>query len=66
MSLALLSGAVVVILGSALVWEPVRALFRFGLLHLDDLAICGALGIAVFAAMELSSPLLGLRRSAPS
>jgi Ca2+-transporting ATPase len=57
-SLVSLLGAVVVVLSIVISWAPARAIFRFGPLHPDDLALCGALGIGVIVAMEMSRSLL--------
>src|SRR6185503_10535221 len=40
-----------------LLWPPARALFRFGPLHADDVAICFGAGLAALAILELLKPL---------
>lgn len=52
----LLSG-VAAVLTLALTWPPAMALFRFGPLHLDDLAVSAGAGVAVLIVMELVKPL---------
>jgi Ca2+-transporting ATPase len=47
-----LMAAVAIVLSVAVSWGPARGLFGFGPLHLDDLALCGVLGIALFATMD--------------
>ncbi len=49
--------AVVAILGLSLFWPVVSALFRFGPLHLDDLALTLAAGLLVLVVLELLKPL---------
>lgn len=44
--------AVMVILGSSLLWPAAAALFRFGPLHPDDLALTLAAGIGVLIILE--------------
>jgi Ca2+-transporting ATPase len=36
----------------AVSWAPVETLFRFGPLHLDDLAICIGAAMALLGALE--------------
>ena len=45
------------VLAVALAWPPAMALFRFGPLHVDDLAVSGLAGIALLLIMELIKPL---------
>jgi Ca2+-transporting ATPase len=45
------------VLAVALTWPPAMALFRFGPLHVDDLAVSGLAGIALLLIMELIKPL---------
>lgn len=47
---------VATVLTVALSWPPAMALFRFGPLHLDDLAVSAAAGAAVLLVMELIKP----------
>jgi Ca2+-transporting ATPase len=49
------------LLGLAVTWPPAEAIFRFGPLHLDDLAISAAAGIAVLVVLNLIKPLWHLR-----
>jgi Ca2+-transporting ATPase len=53
----LLLSVVAAVLTLALTWPPAMALFRFGPLHLDDLAVSAGAGVAVLAVMELVKPL---------
>jgi Ca2+-transporting ATPase len=53
--------AVVVILATTLVWSPASTLFRFGPLHLDDLAITLGSGIGLLILLELLKPIWALR-----
>jgi P-type Ca2+ transporter type 2C len=59
-SLVVLSGGVAIGLSVVVSWAPARTLFQFGPLHLDDLLLCGALGIGVFVALEISRSLFHL------
>jgi Ca2+-transporting ATPase len=52
-SLALVVGLVAVALGGTLLWPLARGLFRFGPLHLDDLVVTFAAGLAVLVCLEL-------------
>ena len=45
--------AMAVILGASLLWPPASAMFRFGPLHADDLALTFAAGVAVLIVLEL-------------
>jgi Ca2+-transporting ATPase len=40
------------LLGLAVSWPPAEAIFRFGPLHLDDLAICFGAGVGVLLVLE--------------
>ncbi len=51
-TLWVLIGAVLCLLGTALYWSPARALFHFGPLHADDLAICLAVGVGLIVLLE--------------
>ena len=53
----LLLSVVAAVLTLALTWPPAMALFRFGPLHLDDLAVSACAGVAVLIVMELAKPL---------
>jgi Ca2+-transporting ATPase len=55
-ALSIVVVAVSLLLGIVLAWEPARALFRFGPLHGDDLAISLGAGVAVLAALEALKP----------
>jgi Ca2+-transporting ATPase len=48
---------VAAVLAVALTWPPARDLFRFGPLHLDDLGVTAAAGLAVLFVLELAKPL---------
>jgi Ca2+-transporting ATPase len=48
--------AVTVILALSLMWPTASALFRFGPLHADDLALTLAAGVAVLVVLELLKP----------
>jgi Ca2+-transporting ATPase len=51
-----LLGLVAIVLTAALTWPPAMALFQFGSLHLDDLAVSfGATG-ALVLALEAVKP----------
>jgi Ca2+-transporting ATPase len=45
--------AIAVILGASLLWPPASAMFRFGPLHADDLALTFSAGVAVLILLEL-------------
>jgi Ca2+-transporting ATPase len=49
--------AVTLILSATLLWPIASALFRFGPLHIDDLALTIAAGFAVLIVLELLKPL---------
>ena len=49
--------AVLAVLAAALFWQPARALFHFGTLHLDDLSICIAAGVGLIVFLELAKRL---------
>src|ERR1035441_7977822 len=51
-ALWILMGAVFVLLATTLFWQPARTLFHFGQLHLNDLAVCGAVGMASLVLLE--------------
>jgi Ca2+-transporting ATPase len=53
-ALWILVSAVLAVLAVALYWRPTQALFQFGPLHLDDLAVCTAAGAAFVAMLELA------------
>jgi Ca2+-transporting ATPase len=53
----LLLSVVVAVLALALAWPPAMGLFRFGTLHLDDLAVSAGAGVALLVVMELLKPL---------
>jgi Ca2+-transporting ATPase len=46
-----------ILLAIVLFWPPARALFRFGPLHPDDVAICFGAGLATLAILEALKPL---------
>lgn len=50
-------GSIGVLLAIVLLWLPARALFRFGPLHLDDVAICFGAGVATLLALDLLKPI---------
>lgn len=52
-----LLAVVVLVLTVALTWPPAMALFRFGPLHADDLAVSAAAGLSILVIMELAKPL---------
>jgi Ca2+-transporting ATPase len=43
---------VLLVLATALYWQPAQALFHFGPLHLDDLSICLAGGAVLIGILE--------------
>ena len=49
--------ATTALMGIALAWPPARALFRFGPLHLDDLAVCVGAGFATIVGLDLLKPI---------
>jgi len=60
-ALALVLGAVTILLGVTLAWPPARALFHFGALHADDLAVALGGGLVVLVVLELLKPALAGR-----
>jgi Ca2+-transporting ATPase len=56
-TLALILLAVMTMLSVTLLWPFARALFRFGPLHLDDLALTLGVGVLVLVFLELLKPL---------
>lgn len=60
-ALALVLLAIVAMLGLTLLWPFASGLFRFGPLHLDDLALTLGAGVFVFTFLELLKPLWRLR-----
>jgi Ca2+-transporting ATPase len=55
---------VAAILTLTLAWPPVAGLFRFGPLHLDDLALTAAAGVVVFGCLDLLKLVLKPKRLA--
>ncbi|MBI3514092.1 MAG: cation-translocating P-type ATPase [Proteobacteria bacterium] len=55
------TGVAGALLALAVTWPPAEALFRFGPLHLDDLAVAAAGGLGVLIILELIKPALGRR-----
>jgi Ca2+-transporting ATPase len=51
-ALWILSGLVLVLLALALYWPPLRGLFHFGHLHLDDVSACVAVGLVFVLGLE--------------
>ena len=49
--------AMTTLMSIVLLWLPARALFHFGPLHLDDLAICFGAGVATLVGLDLCKPL---------
>lgn len=58
-SLVLVLIAVATMLGATLFWPFASGLFRFGPLHVDDLALTVGAGVLVLAALELLKPRFG-------
>jgi P-type Ca2+ transporter type 2C len=56
--LALVLLAVTVILSLALLWPVARELFRFGPLHLDDIAVTLSAGAITLVLLEVLKPVL--------
>jgi Ca2+-transporting ATPase len=52
---------VVLVLGTAVYWGPAQALFHFGPLHGDDLAICLGAGAVLIALLETAKNFAGKR-----
>ncbi|HEV2547454.1 MAG TPA: cation-translocating P-type ATPase [Stellaceae bacterium] len=50
-------GAISALLSVVLLWLPARALFHFGPLHSDDVAICFGAGLATLVALDLLKPI---------
>ena len=50
-------GSATAVMAVVLAWTPARALFHFGPLHLDDLALCGGAGVATLLALDLLKPI---------
>ena len=46
-----------VLMALAVFWPPARALFAFGPLHFDDLAVCAGSGLATIVGLDLLKPL---------
>jgi Ca2+-transporting ATPase len=57
-------GIATALLALAVSWPPAEALFRFGPLHVDDLAVCLMAGLAVLVALDLVKPMLRRRLQA--
>lgn len=53
--------AITSILAAALLWPPASGLFRFGPLHLDDLAITLGAGFSLLTVLELLKPIWARR-----
>ena len=53
-----------VMLGACLTIPALRDLFRFGLLHLDDLALTAGSALILLIVLELLKPLWRMRRAA--
>jgi P-type Ca2+ transporter type 2C len=60
-ALALVLLTVATMLGLTLLWPFASGLFRFGPLHLDDLALTLGAGVLVLVVLELLKPLWGQR-----
>jgi Ca2+-transporting ATPase len=54
-------GAAATLLAIVLTWLPARALFHFGPLHADDLAVCSAAAIVVLVLLDLLKALWRVR-----
>ena len=52
-ALLVLVASVIGVLAIAIYWRPVRALFQFGLLHMDDLVVCTLAGALLIAILEV-------------
>jgi Ca2+-transporting ATPase len=63
-ALWIVMGAALPLLLAAVSWGPAQALFRFGPLHLDDLAICLGAAAALLAALEILKRLWRTRLTA--
>jgi Ca2+-transporting ATPase len=61
-ALAFILLAVTAILSLTLVWPPARGLFRFGPLHLGDLALTAGVGVTLVALLEILKPCRAGRR----
>ena len=56
-ALWIVMGVALPLLLAAVSWEPAKALFRFGPLHIDDLAICLGAAAALLGSLEILKPL---------
>ena len=54
-------GTALVILAVAIAWPPAGALFRFGPLHLHDLAVSAAAAVGMLALLDLTKPFWHVR-----
>jgi Ca2+-transporting ATPase len=54
--LTVILAAVAALLALTLLWPPARALFRFGPLHADDLALTTGVGVVLIALLEALKP----------
>jgi Ca2+-transporting ATPase len=54
---------VFVVLIAGLYWPPAQALFHFGPLHVDDLALCLAAGTGLLVVLEFAKGLARMRRA---
>jgi Ca2+-transporting ATPase len=57
-------GSVAALLGLVLAWPPGRALFHFGPLHADDLALCLGAGLVILVLLDLLKPIWRKRLTA--
>jgi Ca2+-transporting ATPase len=63
-ALWIVMGVALPLLLAAVSWEPAQALFRFGPLHIDDLAICLGAAVALLASLEILKRLWRTRLTA--
>jgi P-type Ca2+ transporter type 2C len=50
-------GSMAALLSVVLLWLPARALFHFGPLHVDDVAICFGAGLVTLVSLDLLKPI---------
>ena len=60
------AGGSATLLAAIIAFEPTRALFRFGPLHLDDIAIAVASGVAILIGLDLVKRRIARRLARPT
>ena len=59
------AGGSAALLAAIIAFEPTRALFRFGPLHLDDVAVAAASGVAILIGLDLAKRRIAKRLAQP-